>query len=125
MRKKGADENVLENKPVTDLDPGGTWAPALVDEIEEIVRNTAKMICAEQPDVPEPEDLRSLDSFSLVQILLELENSLKMKLLERVEDFEGESFRDLAEYIVRLAYQDEEEQRETTAAAPQDQTTAA
>jgi acyl carrier protein len=129
MRKKGADEEMLDKetlrKSVADLDPDGAWAPKLVDEVEEIVRHTAKMICAEQPDVPEPDSLRDLDSFSLVQVLLELENQLKMKLLERMENFEGETFRDLAELIVRLAYQDEEEQREAATAEPQDQPTPA
>jgi hypothetical protein len=98
----------LKNVNLNDIDLSGFDVdPALVDEIEIVVRNTAEMICAEQPDVPQPEALRDLDSFSLVQILLELENQLKMKLLERVDAFEGATFRDLADFIVRLAYLDE------------------
>ncbi|MBB5958547.1 acyl carrier protein [Saccharothrix tamanrassetensis] len=80
----------------------------LVDEVEEMVRNTAQLICSEQPDVPEPQSLVDLDSFSMVQILLELENTTGMKLLERFENFqEGETFRDLAAFIVRLAAEDD------------------
>jgi acyl carrier protein len=103
-------EEVEELKKVNlnDIDLSGFDVdPALVDEVEVVVRNTAEMICAEQPDVPRPEALTDLDSFSLVQILLELENQLKMKLLERVDAFEGATFRDLADFIVRLAYLDE------------------
>jgi acyl carrier protein len=103
-------EEVEELKKVNlnDIDLSGFDVdPALVDEVEIVVRNTAEMICAEQPDVPRPEALTDLDSFSLVQILLELENQLKMKLLERVDAFEGATFRDLADFIVRLAYLDE------------------
>ncbi|MET7395822.1 hypothetical protein ABZS66_20240 [Dactylosporangium sp. NPDC005572] len=91
--------------------------PALVDKIEEIVRTTAHTICAEQPDVPEPGNLRELDSFSMVQVLLELENSLEMKLLEKMEHFEGESFRDLAEFILIISAEDEEEKRASALAA--------
>lgn len=82
----------------------------LVDDVEQTVRKTAFMICDEQPDVPRPETLRDLDSFSMVQVLLELENITSMKLLERFEEFSGETFRDLAEYIVRLAQRDDREQ---------------
>jgi acyl carrier protein len=78
-----------------------------VDEVEKLVRNTAQLICAEQPDVPEPQSLADLDSFSMVQVLLELENELSMTLLDRFEGFAGESFRDLAEFIVRLRDEDE------------------
>jgi acyl carrier protein len=91
--------------------------PKLVDEIEEIVKFTAEMICAEQPDVPEPQTLRDLDSFSMVQVLLELENKLEMRLLERMESFTGETFRDLADFIVRLAYEDEEVKGDAAATA--------
>ncbi|CCH33143.1 hypothetical protein ABZ816_19555 [Actinosynnema sp. NPDC047251] len=80
----------------------------LVDEVEEMVRNTAQLICAEQPDVPEPQSLMDLDSFSMVQILLELENTTGMQLLERFENFrEGETFRDLAAFVVTLAAEDD------------------
>ncbi|WFE36496.1 hypothetical protein [Micromonospora sp. WMMD975] len=73
-----------------------------VDELTDVVTRTARMICAEQPDVPEPGSLQDMDSFSMVQMLLELENGLDMKLLEKMEGFRGESFRDLARFIVRV-----------------------
>lgn len=98
----------------------------LVDEMEQMVTKTAYLICDEQPDVPQPESLTDMDSFSLVQVLLELENTTDMKLLERLEDFQGESFRDLAEFIVRLAQADSEETRdEAGAATPQGETATA
>jgi acyl carrier protein len=70
------------------------------DEVEAFVRETAKMICDEQPEVPEPHSLRDLDSFSLVQVVLELENHYEIKILERLEGFTGETFGDLANFIV-------------------------
>lgn len=103
-----ADVEELRNVKLDDIDMTAFEIdPKMVDDIEVVVRDTAKMICAEQPDVPEPQALHDLDSFSLVQILLELENLLKMKLLERVDAFEGDTFRDLADFIVRLAHMDE------------------
>ncbi len=74
--------------------------PGLVDEMEEIIRKIAKDICAEQPEVPEPSSLVDLDSFSMVQVLLEIENSMHIKLLEAMEGFQGQEFRDLADYVV-------------------------
>ena len=95
---------MLDNNLATKVDL------TLVDEVEKMVRNTAQLICAEQPDVPEPQTLHDLDSFSMVQILLELENTTGMKLLEKFEDFkEGETFRDLATFIVGLAAEGDEE----------------
>ncbi|MGW0809536.1 hypothetical protein [Nonomuraea sp. NPDC002799] len=88
----------------------------LVDDVERMVRGTAEMICAEQPDVPQPESLHDLDSFSMVQVLLELENVTHLKLLERFEGFEGETFRDLAEFIVRFTTADDAAAQEKTPA---------
>ncbi|MGC7102990.1 hypothetical protein ACPZ19_50730, partial [Amycolatopsis lurida] len=86
----------------------------LVDEVEKMVRGIAQMICAEQPDMPEPQSLRDLDSFSVVQVLLEIENTTNRKLLEKFEDFtDGEEFRDLAEFIVRIVAADEMDAKET------------
>ena len=74
-----------------------------VDKVEELVRETAKTICAEQPDMPEPESMSDMDSFSVVQMLLEIENVSGRKLLEKFEDYSyGEEFRDLAEHIVAI-----------------------
>jgi hypothetical protein len=74
-----------------------------VDKVEELVRSTAVTICAEQPDMPEPQSLSDMDSFSVVQMLLEIENVSGRKLLEKFEDYAyGEEFRDLAEHIVAI-----------------------
>jgi hypothetical protein len=74
-----------------------------VDQVEELVRSIAKVICAEQPDMPEPQSLADMDSFSVVQTLLEVENSTGRKLLEKFENFSyGEEFRDLAAHIVSI-----------------------
>jgi acyl carrier protein len=70
------------------------------DELIEALRNTAKMICAEQPDVPEPEVLKDLDSFSFVQVILEIENEYNVRVLERLDDFIGGTFEDLADFIL-------------------------
>jgi len=93
-----------------------------VDEVEEMVRSISKMICAEQPDMPEPESLRDMDSFSVVQVLLEIENTTERKLLEKIDNFiDGEEFRDLAEYLVKIMNEEDEPQdatAETNGAAP-------
>lgn len=72
-------------------------------EVTEMVGKTARMICAEQPDVAEPESIRDLDSFSFVQIVLELENVYDVKLLEGLEGFDGDEFADLADVIIEQA----------------------
>ncbi|MDI6105189.1 hypothetical protein QLQ12_42050 [Actinoplanes sp. NEAU-A12] len=95
-----------------------TLDPQLVDGVEKVVRETAIMICAEQPDVPEPSSLNDLDSFSLVQVLLELENVLEIQLLEKLEPFDGDTFRDLAEFIVGLADDETDEPTESATAGP-------
>ena len=92
------------------LDQNTTTAVDLtdVDEVEKLVREIALMICEEQPDMPEPESLTDLDSFSVVQVLLEVENTTGRKLLEKFEDFtEGEEFRDLAAYIVKIVAEED------------------
>jgi hypothetical protein len=74
-----------------------------VNKVEELVRSTATTICAEQPDMPEPQSLSDMDSFSVVQMLLEIENVSGRKLLEKFEDYAyGEDFHDLAEHIVAI-----------------------
>ncbi len=97
----------VDPKLVAHLKQGTEVDDAFVDEMETVVRTTAEMICAEQPDVPKPESLYDLDSFSMVQILLELENTLQMKLLERLEGFEGTTFRDVGLFIIRMAQEDD------------------
>jgi hypothetical protein len=74
-----------------------------VDAVEELIRTTALTICAEQPDMPEPKSLSDMDSFSVVQMLLEIENVSGRKLLEKFEDYSyGEDFHDLADHIVHI-----------------------
>ncbi|WP_164414857.1 hypothetical protein [Streptomyces salinarius] len=72
----------------------------IVDQFSEFMRYIAIDVCAEQPDVPEPKELRDLDSFSIVQVMLEIENELDMRLLEELEGFEGTTFREIAEHVV-------------------------
>ena len=69
------------------------------EELLPTVVATAKSICADQPDVPEPKSLGDLDSFSFVQVILELENITGNKILERLEHFKGDTFEDLAAFI--------------------------
>ncbi|WP_152436822.1 hypothetical protein [Nocardiopsis xinjiangensis] len=68
-----------------------------------MAQNMATMICDEQPDVPKPESVADLDSFSMVQVLLEMENTTGLNLLERFEGFNGKLFTDLAAFVVRIA----------------------
>lgn len=88
-----------ENETVTDA------GPELVEKLTELVRATACMICSEQPDMPRPGTLRDLDSFTVVQVLLELEKSTGVMMLEELEDIRVETFGDLATDIVRIAEQ--------------------
>lgn len=78
------------------------------DELSAALRDAARMICAEQPDVPEPESVRELDSFSFVQVILEIENYYDVLLLENLDDFHGETFDDLADFVARQAGADVE-----------------
>ncbi|MEU8584198.1 hypothetical protein [Streptomyces abikoensis] len=80
--------------------------PSIVEEFTEVIRRTAVTICAEQPDVPEPKELGDLDSFSMVQVLLDLENELGMKVLEELEGFDGRTFHEVAEHIAGIAERD-------------------
>lgn len=98
---------VQENDSYGDLDP------EVIDELEKQVRETAVMICAEQPDIPEPSSLTDLDSFSYVETLLELENKLERKLLEHLDDFKGQTFRDLAVGVARVQAQQDAAPRDT------------
>lgn len=74
-----------------------------VEGVARMAKNMATMICDEQPDVPQPESVTDLDSFSMVQVLLELENTTGLNLLERFEGFKGTLFDDLAVFVVRVA----------------------
>ncbi|MFF0744434.1 hypothetical protein ACFYVL_28940 [Streptomyces sp. NPDC004111] len=81
--------------------------PLFIEEFTELIRRTAATICAEQPDIPEPEELSDLDSFSMVQVVLDLENALGVKVLEQLEGFGGRTFRELAELIEELAHRED------------------
>lgn len=89
-----------------DNETGTGGKPLIVEEFTEVIRRTAVTICSEQPDVPEPEELGDLDSFSMVQVLLDLENELGMKVLEELEGFDGRTFREVAEHIAGIAERD-------------------
>ncbi|QFU89751.1 hypothetical protein YIM_22870 [Amycolatopsis sp. YIM 10] len=77
--------------------------PDLVEKLTVLTRDIAYMVCGEQPDVPQPENLRDLDSFLVVQVLLELENSTGVMMLEELEDAQAETFGELANNIIRIA----------------------
>ncbi|GLX23052.1 MULTISPECIES: hypothetical protein [Streptomyces] len=89
---------ILDNETVAEE------TPTFIEEFTELIRRTAAVICAEQPDVPEPEELRDLDSFSMVQVLLDLENELDLKVLEGLEGFNGRTFQEIAEHIAEIAH---------------------
>lgn len=75
----------------------------LVGEVTDLIRRIADMICGEQPGVPRPEDFTELDSFSVVQVLIELEGRLGVELLERLEAFRIGSFSELGSVVVEIA----------------------
>ncbi|SFX77544.1 hypothetical protein OH786_35765 (plasmid) [Streptomyces atratus] len=79
--------------------------PVVVGALTELVRDAAYMICGEQPGVPRPNLLTDLDSFSSVQLMLELEKSTEVMLLEEVGYFRGETFGDMAEHVFVIAEQ--------------------
>ncbi|WP_067974837.1 hypothetical protein [Nocardiopsis trehalosi] len=62
---------------------------------------TVVMFSSNEPqfDLPEPEGMADLDSFSVVQLLLALEDSYDVTLLEDFASFGGTSFEDLADFI--------------------------
>ncbi|MFE1174093.1 hypothetical protein [Streptomyces sp. NPDC058773] len=76
---------------------------AVVGALTDLVRDTAYMICGEQPGVPQPKLLTDLDSFSSVQLMLELEKSVEVMLLEDLGYFEGTTFGDMAVHILTIA----------------------
>lgn len=81
----------------------------LISQIK-IQAYTVVMFSSNEPqfDLPEPEDMGDLDSFSVVQMLLALEDSYEVMLLEDFSSFKGENFADLADFI--LQKMDEKEQ---------------
>ena len=53
-----------------------------------------------QMDLPEPKGMGDLDSFSVVQLILALEDIYDLMLLEEITSFRGETFEDLATFII-------------------------
>jgi hypothetical protein len=80
------------------------------DEVTKTLIETARMIYAEQADDDNvPTSVRDLDSFNLVQIVLELENTYNVRLFEGLQPYRsGEGYRsgefeEFAEIIVKIA----------------------
>jgi acyl carrier protein len=81
-------------------------------EITQQIREQAAAIVvlsSGEPDIPEPQHLGDLDSFSIVQLILSLEDYFLVPLLEEIHTFEGRTFEDLAEFVVvRIARREDE-----------------
>ncbi|MFC4534472.1 hypothetical protein [Sphaerisporangium dianthi] len=64
---------------------------------------TAEAYREELPDLPEEIELTDLDSFTMVQLILNLEDKLGIVVLEKVPEFQGKTFDELADFIVETA----------------------
>ncbi|MEE2041632.1 hypothetical protein Q8791_30865 [Nocardiopsis sp. CT-R113] len=62
---------------------------------------TVLMFTSNEPqfDLPEPSQMSDLDSFSIVQLVLALEDVYNVSILEDMSEFSGESFEDLTQFI--------------------------
>ncbi|ADH70092.1 MULTISPECIES: hypothetical protein [Nocardiopsis] len=62
---------------------------------------TVLMFTSNEPqfDLPEPSQTSDLDSFSIVQLVLALEDVYNVSLLEDMSEFTGSSFEDLAGFV--------------------------
>ncbi|WP_223167470.1 hypothetical protein [Nonomuraea sp. SYSU D8015] len=62
---------------------------------------TILMFTSSEPEfeLPEPKRMDDLDSFSVVQLILTLEDIYDVRLLEDMHAFEGETFDDLADFV--------------------------
>ncbi|GAA1439535.1 hypothetical protein [Nocardiopsis tropica] len=62
---------------------------------------TVLMFTSNEPqfDLPEPSQMSDLDSFSIVQLVLALEDVYNVSILEDMSEFSGESFEDLTLFI--------------------------
>nr|MDT0661784.1 hypothetical protein [Micromonospora sp. DSM 115978] len=81
-------------------------------EINEQVRQRAiavLMLTSGDPEVEEPNDLGDLDSFSVVQLILSLEDYYQVPLLEDMPTFEGKTFTDLTEFVIERIERQEAE----------------
>lgn len=79
-----------------------------VAKLSSSVREVAEQICAEQPNVPRPEELVDLDSFSSIQTMLELENRMDVQFLESLGQFTGSTYDEIAEFVLQTIVADHE-----------------
>lgn len=90
-------------------------AESVRDDITEEIRQRATavlMLTTGEPDIDEPEHLGDLDSFTVVQLILSLEDHYQLQLLEDMPTFAGKTFEDLADFVM------ERIDRQESAAAP-------
>ncbi len=69
---------------------------------------TILMFTSSEPEfeLPEPSKMDDLDSFSVVQLILTLEDIYDVRLLEDMQQFEGKTFDDLADFVALRISQD-------------------
>ncbi|MBP2473514.1 acyl carrier protein [Crossiella equi] len=74
----------------------------LPEDVTEQIRQqaTAILLLSTGECEAEPADLGDLDSFSVVQLILSLEDCFQVSLLEEMPAFEGRSFAELAEFLL-------------------------
>ncbi|MET9247284.1 hypothetical protein [Nonomuraea sp. NPDC003709] len=80
-------------------------------EVHLLILATAEAYREELPDLPDQIELTDLDSFTLVQLILNIEDSLGIVVLEKVPEFKGETFLELAGFLVEMAADDQPEPR--------------
>lgn len=69
-------------------------------ELAARVRQIASTVCEVDPDTVAAMTLADLDSFTFVQLVLELEHILDVLVLEELVNFSGNTFDDLAVFIL-------------------------
>lgn len=65
--------------------------------------NTADLAVPELTDlgeIPDPSELGTLDSFSVILLILALEDTYGVPLLEDMAGFDGKDFDDLADFVI-------------------------
>jgi acyl carrier protein len=67
-------------------------------QIKQVVADVRSRDKAQDED--EPVELAGLDSLTLVEVFAELEEVLRVPLLSRIATFDGETFDELAQFIV-------------------------
>lgn len=53
-----------------------------------------------QMDLPEPKGMSDLDSYTVVQLVLAIEDNYDVVLLEAIAEFSGESFEEFADFVL-------------------------